>query len=115
MIDCVNVTAIDIPASVVNVSFRETSRMKNLEFIVLRAAKPIDTGFINGNGKFFFELMNPNTQIVVQASSKKLYENALAVDAGEYSDSKTCIPFVVNQGQLPTKKNIKGVKNFDKY
>lgn len=115
LIDCVNVTAIDIPASVVNVSFRETSRMKNLEFIVLRAAKPIDTGFINGNGKFFFELMNPNTQIVVQASSKKLYENALAVDAGEYSDSKTCIPFVVNQGQLPTKKNIKGVKNFDKY
>lgn len=115
LIDCVDVTAIDFPSSLQTVSFRETSRMKGLENIVMRADKPINTGYINGAGKYFFQLANPKTQIVIPASAKKLYESALSTEAGEYSESIGGIPYMVSQGELPTKKSLKGVKNFEKY
>lgn len=115
LIDCIGITSIDIPASVKNISFRETSRMAKLELIVVRADKPIDTGYYNGVGKFLFQLVAPKVQIVVPSSSKKSYENALADNAGEYSETADGVPFMVTQTELPTKKSIKGVKNFDKY
>ena len=115
LIDCTEITSIDIPASVQTISFRETSRMEKLEQIVLRGDKPIDTGYFNGVGKFLFQLVAPKVQIVVPSSSKKSYENALADKAGEYSESVDGVPYMVAQTELPTKKSIKGVKNFDKY
>lgn len=115
LIDCTEITSIDIPASVQTISFRETSRMEKLEQIVLRADKPIDTGYFNGVGKFLFQLVAPKVQIVVPSSSKKSYENALADNAGEYSETADGVPYMVTQTELPTKKSIKGVKNFDKY
>lgn len=115
LIACVDITSIDIPASVQNISFRETSRMEKLELIVLRADKLIATGYFNGVGKFLFQLVAPKVQIVVPSSSKKIYEDALADKAGEYSESVDGVPYMVTQTELPTKKGIKGVKNFDKY
>ena len=115
LIDCVDVTAIDFPSSLETVSFRETSRMKKLETIVMRGAKPIYTGYSGKAGKFFFQLADTQAQIVVLSSSKKAYEEALATAAGEYSEVIGGIPYMVSQDQLPSKKNIKGVKNFDKY
>lgn len=114
LIDCLDVTSIDFPGTVQRVSFRETSRMKSLETIMMRAEKPIFTGYLKGEGKFFFQLANPVTQILVPAASKKLYENALADEAGEYSESADRVAYMVAKDQLPTKKSIKGVKNFEK-
>lgn len=113
LIDCVGVTAISFPASVRNVSFRETSRMEGLEYIVMRGEKPIDTGFINGTGKFLFLLANPATEIIVLSSAKKAYTEALATEAGEYAETADGIPYTVIVAELPTKKSIKGVKNFE--
>lgn len=115
LIDCTEITSIDIPASVQTISFRETSRMEKLELIVLRSEKPIYTGYFNGVGKFLFQLVGPKVQIVVPSSSKKIYEDALADKAGEYSESVDGVPYMVTQPELPTKKSIKGVKNVDKY
>lgn len=115
LIDCEGVTAIDFPASVSTVSFRETSRMNGLEYIVMRAEKPIFTGYRAGVGRFFFQLANKKTRIIVLSSSKKLYEQALATEAGEYSATPESVPFMVQKDELPTKKNIKGEKNFNKF
>lgn len=115
LIDCKGVTSIDVPASVRSISFRETSRMKGLETIILRAEKPLITGYYNGEGKFFFQLANPFAKLIVLSSAKDKYMAALATDAGEYSDSEDSIPYLVAQSELPTYKSFKGVKNFDKY
>lgn len=115
LIDCPDVTAIDFPASLASISFRETGRMKNLEYIVMRGKKPVDTGYEGGEGKFFFLFPNAKTQIVVQSSAKKAYEGALPTAGSEYAEKQGGVPFTVSTNELPTKKNIKGVKNFDKY
>lgn len=115
LIDCLAVTSIDLPSTIQSISFRETSRMKNLENIILRGETPIITGYIKGTGKFFFQLANPKASIIVLSSAKDKYISELATIAGEYSESVGDVPYMVSVSELPTKKNIKGVKNFDKY
>lgn len=114
IVDCISVTSLDFPSSLQVLSFRETSRMKLLERIVMRAKEPMFTGYHNGIGKCFFQLANEKVQIVVLSSSKKMYENIMSLEAGEYSENTESIPYMVTQTELPTKKNLKGVKQFDK-
>lgn len=115
LIDCLEVTYIDFPASLKSLSFRETSRMKNLETIVMRLVTPIETAYINEHCKFLLQIANEKVSIVIPFSSKKAYESALAIETGEYSESQSGVPYIVTVQQIPTKKNLKGVKNFDKY
>ena len=115
LVDCVNVAVIDLPSTIESVSFRETSRMKDLETIIIRRLNPITTGYINGEGKFFFQLANPGVSIIVDSSVKERYLTDRATSAGEYSESPAGVPYMVLQSELPTKKSFKGVKNFDRY
>lgn len=115
LIDCLNISYIDFPSTLVSLSFRETSRMKNLETIVMRPAEPLETAFNGGKGKFLLQVANEKVVIVVLSSSKKAYESALANEAGEYSETPSGVPYQVSIQEMPTKKNLNGVKNFDKY
>lgn len=114
LIDCAGVTSIDFPSTLKTVSFRETSRMKRLDSVAMRADRPMDTGYIGGKGKFLFQLVNQETRILVPASAKKLYEDALATEPGEYSDSSDGVPYTVTKAELPLRKNIKGTKDLEK-
>lgn len=114
LIDCVEVTSIDFPASLKRASFRETSRMAKLERIIMRG-EPFITGFIDGMGKFFFQLANPSVEIVVLNEHKSEFEQMLPTEAGEYRETTNGVPYIVTAEELPSKKNLKGVKNFDKY
>lgn len=115
LIDCLAITSIDLPSTVQSISFRETSRMKNLENIILRSETPVITGYINGTGKFFFQLANPKTNIIVLSSAKDKYLAELASTAGEYSERIGMVPYSVPLSELPTPNNFKAVKNFNKY
>lgn len=115
LIDCIDVTSIDLPSTIQSISFRETSRMKKLENIILRGETPVITGYINRIGKFLFQLANPKANIIVLSSAKDKYLSHLASTAGEYSESVESVPYMVTVSEMPTKKNFKGVKNFDKY
>lgn len=115
LIDCLNVSYIDFPSTLKSLSFRETSRMKNLATIVMRPTIPIETAYIGDNGKFLLQVANEKVSIVILSASKKAYESAIATEAGEYSETKSGVPYMVTLQQMPTKKNLKGVKNFDKY
>ncbi|MCM1111339.1 MAG: leucine-rich repeat domain-containing protein [Clostridium sp.] len=114
LIDCLEVTYIDFPSTLKSVSFRETSRMEKLATIVMSPAVPPVTAYIGGQGKFLLQVANAKVAIVVLSSSKKSYESEMAVAPGEYSETPTGVPYMVTAGQIPTKKNIKGVKNFEK-
>lgn len=115
LIDCMEVTCIDFPSSLQALSFRETSRMNKLETIVMRPSTSIMTAYIGENGKFLMLLANKEVSIVIPATSKKIYEASIANEAGDYSETTSGIPYMVATQQIPTKKNFKGVKNFDKY
>lgn len=113
--DCLEVDYIDFPSTLNSLSFRETSRMKNLTTIVMRPATPIETAYMGSIGKFLLQVANDKVSIVIPSSSKKAYESALATEAGEYSETLSGVPYIVTAQQKPTKKNLKGVSNFDKY
>lgn len=115
LIDCPAITSIDLPATLQSISFRETSRMKNLANIILRSETPVITGYIGQSGRFFFQLANPKAEIIVLSSAKERYLSDLATAAGEYSERIGAVPYAVSISELPTKKNFKAVKNFDKY
>lgn len=113
LIDCRGVTSLDFPASLREVSFRETSEMPGLRSIVMRADRPVDTGYINGKGRFLFRLAAPEVRITVPASAKSQYEEALATEAGEYAPTPGGVPYMVGADELPSKKDIKGTKDFE--
>ena len=115
LIDCIDVTILDFPSTLQLFSFRETSRMKLLKTIVMRPVTPIITAFIGGHGRFLLQLANEKTKIVILSSSKKLYEKMMASIDGEYSETVSGIPYTVSMQQIPEKKHLKAVKNFDKY
>lgn len=81
----------------------------------MRSEMPIETAYLHGKGKFLLQIDNEKVTIVIPASAKGKYESALADAAGEYSESPSGVPYMVTVQQLPGKRNLKGVKNFDKY
>lgn len=115
LIDCVLLEKIDLPESLKSVSFRETSRMKELKTIVVRCQTPLITAYAGTQKKFFFMLCNPKTEIIVPNRLKGKYIDLLPTEAGQYSDNIGSMPYEVSEKELTTKKNIKGVKNFEKY
>lgn len=117
LIDCPNVTLIDIPASVKTFSFRETSRMTNLDEIIFRPEEPFVTAYIDGDGIFLLQVANKDVMITVPKEVKKDYASALTITAGEYYESTAegQVPYYVGDGQLPSIKNINGVKNIETY
>lgn len=117
LIDCPLITCIDVPSSVTTMSFRETSRMSNLSKIIFRAEKPINTAYLDGDGIFLLQVANPNVNITVGKESKKTYVAELTITPGEFCESgeEGQVPYVVTEGQLPSIKNINGVKDIENY
>lgn len=116
LIDCAGITAVDFPATLKVVSFQETSRMKGLEYILMRSETPIHTAYRNGTGCFLFQVASKNVEIIVPAAAKNAYLAALATETGEYAIKQSGgIPYLVSETDMPVKKSVKGVKNFNKY
>lgn len=117
LIDCLNVTCIDISASVQTFSFRETSRMPELKEIVLRGEKPMTTAYSQGEGCFLLQIVNSSVKINVPKKAKKEYARQLVSTPGEYTESEDAgsIPYKVDSATLPQTKNIHGLKNFNDY
>lgn len=98
-----------LPASLQDISFHETYRMKNLKKIVVNNPKPIMTGTRDEKEYFFFQLDNTNVEICVPKASKELYIKALPTEKGSYIPVGGEVPYMVSADQLPTAKNIKAL------
>ena len=57
--DCIGITIIDFPSTLQYVSFRETSRMVNLNTVIFRGKTPVFTAYKAGEGKFVVQTANP--------------------------------------------------------
>lgn len=112
LIDCANLTDVDIPASVTTMSFREFSRDKALQSVTFHHDSPLKTAFLDGKGLFLLMVANPNVKINVPDLSKKLYKAALVQQPGEYKETANAdaIAYQVAATQLPNQKNIIGLK-----
>ena len=116
-IDCPYITFIDFPSTIKSLSFRETSRMPQLETIIFRGETPVITAYSGNDGKFVLQVPNTGVKIIVPNDSKKEYKSALVKDGGEFAESTVAnsTPYVVKTDQMPRESNIIGVKNFSKY
>lgn len=124
-IDCPLVTAVDLPASLKMISYREFSRMKNLENISMRAEEPIKTAVKAGQEVFLFKVASANVTLSVPKKLAKAYKNAMTAEAGEYtelqgifgkqgnSSSLTSVPMTLHADEVLPVKAIKGVKKFE--
>lgn len=117
LIDCSNITLIDFPSTMKSFSFRETSRMTQLETIVFRGNVPVKTAYNGSDGKFVLQVANAEVKVVVPSNSKKEYKSALVKDGGEFTESAGAdgTPYIVKVDEMPKEGNIIGVKNFSKY
>lgn len=117
LIDCPYITSIDFPSTIKSLSFRETSRMSQLETIIFRGETPVITAYIGNDGKFVLQVPNTGVKIIVPNDSKKEYKSTLVKDGGEFAESTEAnsTPYVVKVDQMPKENNIIGVKNFSKY
>ena len=115
--DCAALTTVCFPASVRTLSFRETSGIPGLTEIVFRGEEPPVTAYLSGKGCFLMQVANPSLKIYVPKKAEKRYRELLAAEPGEYAESAEAgsIPYKVSADELPDKKTVKGLKNFDKY
>lgn len=115
--DCSRITQIDFPETLGSLSFRETSRMTQLETVIFRGKTPLVTAYFQGKEVFLLQVANKNVTIVVPNEAKKAIKAAFANQEGEYAEAKEAnsTPYVVKYDQMPKESNIIGVKNFSKY
>lgn len=115
--DCLNITAIDLPASLKNFSFRETARLTRLEVVNLRAAQPLITAYdAKGHGVFALQVAsNSDVEINVFKDSKRRYKNAIVNEPGEYTETRDAkaVTYTLKDGQLLDSHSINGVRDFD--
>lgn len=115
LVDCKDVTRVDLPESLETLPFGEFSRMDNLAEIVFRGSKPVVTAEKEGRGVLLLQVGNPEVKVVVPKEAVKVYRDALAQEAGEYVGREGEASHFVEEGQMPGVKNVVGVKNFAKY
>ena len=112
LIDCKDVTAVDVPETVKALSFREFSRMKRLGTLTFRGMMPLNTAVRNGKKCFLLQLANRDVRIVTPKKARKAYRDALTLTPGEYKEIDGMVPFPVKENELPIYENVIGVKKF---
>lgn len=125
-IDCTNITSVDLPASLSILSYREFSRMKQLERIIMRNTAPIFTAVKDGEKVFALQIAEgADVKLMVPKISKKLYKETICSAEGEYceisgntpegvSPEYALVPRLVKTAQLVSDKAVEGVKDFAK-
>lgn len=120
--DCLNITSVDLPASLKSLSFREFARLEQLTTIVMRGEKPLMTAKLGTKEVFLLKVVNPQqVELQVPKSAQKEYKNTLCSEEGEYTEipgnipegvspEHAVIPLQVKAGELLTKKQVKGKK-----
>lgn len=101
--DCKQITYVELPSTIIKISCMEFAGMDSLEQVYMRAYDPVMTSEIDGAGVFLFKKpKNSDVTLLVPKSALKAYKDAIRYVPAEYAD------------EMLGKKNIKGVKLFEK-
>lgn len=117
LIDCTDITVVDLPESLTAMSFRETSRMKGLEAVVLRGIMAPHTAYTADGAVFLLQVVSADVKVVVSKNAKTSVASRMATEAGDYYDNAALegVPYSIAAGEMTTTKSIKAVKNFNDY
>ena len=124
--DCVDITSVDLPASIHSFSYREFARMKRLQHILMRGEQPVSTAVNEENSCFAIKLGSKQAKLIVLKSAHKNYVDALCAATGVYREIAdntpegftqdfASIPIEVSAHELLQPKRVVAVSNFSKY
>lgn len=119
-IDCLDITEVILPASLQKMSFREFSRMKELQRIECQMAAPINTANAAGIDVSLFAVANPKVTLFVPKASLKAWKKALKHDEADYTELRANkpegladqiaeTPYRIEARQMVAQKNIKAI------
>lgn len=113
MSDCLEVTEVELPASLATLCYREFSRMGRLTSVTFKSAAPIATA-LHGGKQVFALQVRPAVTVNVPKDALKDYKQQLVGEAGEYSLLDTHdtlnLPVSLQAGQLAQPTQLKAVK-----
>ncbi|MBO7067917.1 MAG: leucine-rich repeat domain-containing protein [Bacteroidaceae bacterium] len=120
LIDCPAITAVDFPASLTVLSFRELSRMPLLKSITLRGERVLATASLNGCDTTLFVVSSPDVQLLVPKKMQKAYSKALGLSEAEfteiaahkpqgYAEATASVPYFIRKEQMIKEKNIRQI------
>lgn len=127
LIDCPNITQIDLPTSLQILSYREFSQMEHLEQIIMRRTEPISTAELNGQKVFLIKIAGKlKIKLLIPKTALSSYKEALCSTEGEYAEVSAntpegfppeyaLIPSIVEPTNMLGKSMLSGVKDFSKY
>lgn len=113
--DCNKVTSVDLPSTLTTLSYMEFAGMDSLKEICMRAETPVLTSKVGESEVFALKVpKSENVTLYVHKNALKAYKSAVFNESAEYADmngKNTCkhLP-----EEMLDKKDIKGVKSFDK-
>lgn len=112
-IDCEDITGVDLPASLTQMSFNEFSRMRNLRKLIFRGEKPIMTAEDEKGTDVFLLQVHKGVKIKISVpkESMKLYRKSFVQKSGEYSIIGETTPYFIDIDTMPKKNSIVGIKN----
>lgn len=115
--DCRLLTAVDFPASLEYVSFRDLEGLVSAETLTFRGINPPVTAYQECKGLLLVPTLSKNMKIVIAREAKTAYSEALVSADGEYtvSQEKDAMPYKVSSDGLVGKKQLKTVKTFTPY
>ena len=119
-IDCTGITEITLPSTLQKLSFREFSRMSNLQCIVCQMTEPIKTATTAGTEVSLFVVANPKVSFLVPKASLKAWKKALKNEAADFTEIRTNkpegiadqiadTPYRIETTQMVAPKNIKAL------
>lgn len=115
LIDCRQLTLVDLPQTLEALPFREFCRMNGLQTVVFRGTAPIMTASCDGRQVLLLQVAAADVKIVVNKAAVKAFKAALAQQTGDYTEPGGTLPFHVERSQMPDVKNIVGMKSFKVY
>ncbi len=120
LIDCLEITNVDFPASLNILSFRELSHMSQLKTVILRGERVLNTASLNGLDTTLFVVNNPNVQLLVPKKMQKAYSKALTLPEAEFTEiashrpqsfaeATVTVPYFIRKEKMIKEKNIKQI------
>jgi hypothetical protein len=116
LMGCESITELILPATIEQISFRETSGMMHLKTIVALWETPLRNAYGETGNQLLFQVATQDVKLIVPAASLKEYQKALAVTGGTYATTEdTPVRFTVHTDELVPVKNVQAAKDVTKY
>ena len=89
--DCYSLKEVELPASIIGMSYREFAELSELESVIFHNMEPLMTATLNGN-QVFALMVAPSVKVIVPKKAQKAYKSAVVASRGEYAELQSNLP-----------------------